>query len=196
MRLVQVVTGVVIAAATIQVAIAPVSAAGEAVVQIATSQSDPALAWHIDVLGGSPSTDLVTLERGDAGYEGEFTVDVTGSKATVVATTVLRAGWLLASVDCLDASAPLTEISPVLDRSSFALDVMPGRAYRCFVTSGPNAAVDPAAPVASSTPSPSRHPLPRSDAAAPPPSTPGWLAVLLTLVAICGVAVLLRPVRR
>jgi hypothetical protein len=188
---------IVIIAVTSQIAIASVLAQGEAVVAVAAGEDDPALEWDIDVAGGSPSTDHITLAPIAVGFEAEFTVAVVGTAATVTLTTVLPADRELASVGCLDDLTPATEINPVVDGSSFTFDVVPGRRYRCFAAALPADNVDAAAaPAGGTQASPKRH-APRSDSAPPTSApSPGWPAVLVTLVVVCGIALLLRPVRR
>jgi hypothetical protein len=198
MRLGIAVVAMLIAAATSQIAIASVLAQGEAVVEVVVGQDDPALEWDIEVAGGSPSTDHITLAPRAVGFHGEFTVAVAGAAATVTLTTQLPADEELVSVGCLDDLTPPTEITPSFGGSSFTLDVVSGRRYRCFAMSLPGDLVDPGGPPAAMTQGPTDHPLPRSDSSLTPPSppSPGWPTVLITIVVICGIAILLRPVRR
>ena len=188
----------VLAAAAISgVAIAPVLAQGESVVELSVGQDDPALDWDIDVAGGSSSVDHLTLARNPLGFRDEFTVAVAGSSASVTLSPVLSAEFGLASVGCLDDRTPPTEINPAVDRSRFLLEVVPGRRYSCFATSLPTDALAPVAPIAAPTQTATAKPLPRSDSAAPPaPPLPGWLVVVATLAVIGGIALVLRPVRR
>lgn len=186
-----------IAGATSQVAIAPVFAQGEAFVELAVGNDEPALEWDIEVAGGSPSTDHVTLAPTAVGSGAEFTVAVAGSAAAVTLTAALAADRRLESVGCLDDLTPPTEINPVVDRSSFTLDVVPSRRYRCFAASLPNDSPDLAGAAAAPTPTATHKPVPRSDSSTPPSApAPGWPTVLLTLVVIGGIGLLLRPVRR
>jgi hypothetical protein len=198
MRLDIAVVAMLIAAATPQLALASVFAQGEADVVVAAGEDDPALEWDIDVAGGSPSTDHITLAPIAVGFQGEFTVAIAGTAATVTLTTLLPADEELVSVGCLDDLTPPTEITPLVDRSSFTLDVAPGRRYRCFVSSLPSDLVEPGGPPAATTQRPTDRPLPRSDSSMTPasPLSPGWRTVLVTIIAICGIALLLRPVRR
>jgi hypothetical protein len=184
------------AAATSQVAIASVFAQGEAVVVVAGGEDEPAREWDVDVTGGMPSTDHITLAPVAVGFQGEVTVEVAGSAATVRLTTTLPADRDLASVGCLDDLTPPTEINPAFDRLSFTLDVVPGRAYRCFVASLPSGVRAPTVAPAPAVQPRTGKPLPRSDAAMTSPLLPGWPAVVLTLVVIAGAAVVLRPARR
>lgn len=176
---------------------ASVFAAGEAVVVIAGGQTEPAREWDIDVDGGTASTSHVSLAPAPVGFQGEFTVAVAGSSAAVTLTTALAADRELASVGCLDDATPSTEINPAFDGLSFTLDVVGGRTYRCFATSGPAVLQDPVGEVAPAAQPASDRPLPRSDASMTPPAPlPGWPAVLMALVVIVGVAYFLRPLRR
>jgi hypothetical protein len=186
-----------------QVAIAAVFAQGEAVVTIAASDGELAREWDIDLTGGTASTNHITLAPVAVGLQGDVTIAVAGSKATLTSTTVLPADRALSSVGCLDDQTPPTEISPVVDGSAFALEVVAGRRYRCFVASLPVGVADPAAPAAAdpaapaaAVPAPTHTALPRSDSVAAPSTAPGWLIVLVVLVAILGVAAVLRPARR
>ena len=184
-------------AATSQIVIARVFAQGEAVIELSVGQDDPALEWDIEVAGGSATTDHLTLAPIPLGFRGEFTVAVDGTPASVTLTTVLSDDLALASVGCLDDLTPPREIEPVLDRSSFMLDVEPGRRYSCFVTSLPADAVAPAAPIAEPSQVETDKPLPRSDSLATAPAPlPGWPTVVVALVVIAGIALLLRPARR
>lgn len=178
------------------VAAASVFAQGEAVVVIAAGQTEPAREWDVDVDGGTASTDHVTVAPAPVGFEGEFAVAVAGSSATVTLTTALPADRELASVGCLDDLTPATEINPAFDGLSFTLDVVGGRTYRCFVTSGPSVLKQPVGEVAPAAQPASDRPLPRSDAVTPSTPLPGWPAVLLTIVVVAGLALVLRPVRR
>ena len=193
---------VVAFAVAFTVAISPVAAAsvfaqGKAVVVIAGGQTEPAREWDIDVDGGTASTDHVTLAPAPVGFEGEFTVAVAGSSATVTLTTALPAGRELASVGCLDDLTPATEINPAFDGLSFTLDVVGGRSYRCFATSGPSVHEEPVGEVAPAAQPATDSPLPRSDASIPSSAAfPGWPAVLATIIVVAGVALVLRPVRR
>ena len=177
------------------VAAASVFAQGEAVVVIAASQNEPAREWDVEVDGGTANTDHVTVAPAPVGFEGEFTVAVAGSSATVTLTAGLPADRGLASVGCLDDLTPATEINPAFDGLTFTLDVVGGRRYRCFVTSR-SGAEDPVGGVAPVAQPASDRPLPRSDAVTPSAPLPGWPAVLLTIVVVGSVALVLRPVRR
>jgi hypothetical protein len=197
MRLGIAVVAMLIAAATSQIAIAAVFAQGEAMVAVAAGEDDPALEWDIDVDGGIPSTDHITLAPVAIGFQGEFTVAIAGTAATVTLTTLLPTDDELVSVGCLDDLTPPTEITPVVDGSSFTLNVVPGRRYRCFASSLPMDLPDPGGPPAAMTQHPTDRPLPRSDSTTPPSTpSPGWPAVLLTIVVMLGIARLLRPARR
>jgi hypothetical protein len=196
MRLATAAIATVFAAATCHIAIASVFARGEAVVAIAGGEGEPAVEWDIEVAGGTPSTDHITLSPIAIGLEGEFTVAVAGSRATVRLTTVLPGEGELASVGCLDDLFPPTEINPVIDGSSFTFEVAPGRRYRCFAASSPTGIADPVAPPAGPSQSALAPLLPRSDSSVTPGASPGWPAVLITLVVILGVALMLRPARR
>jgi hypothetical protein len=205
MRLQSALIAALIGIATSLVAIASVFAQGDAVVAVAGSADEPAVEWDIDVAGGTPSTDHITLAPTAVGIRGEFTVAVAGSGATVTLTTLLPAERELVSVGCLDDLSPPTEINPAVDRLSFTLDVVPGHRYACFAASLPSDLRDPAsapaqaaqAPTATAQ-APTDRPLPRSDTSTSFPSVPlpGWLTVVGALVAIVGVAVVLRPARR
>ena len=198
MRLVIAFVAALIAVATSQIAIASVSAQGEAVVAVVGGEDEPAREWDIDVAGGIPSTDHITLEPIAVGFQGEFTVAVSGSAAAVTLTTVLPADRELVSVGCLDDLTPPTEINPTVDRLGFTLDVVPGRRYRCFVESLPTVPGDAAAVPAGASQAPTKRPVPRSDASPTSPSapSPGWPAVFVTLIVMSGIALLLRPARR
>ena len=179
------------------VAIAPVFAAGNAAIELSVGQDDPALDWDIEVAGGRASVDHLTLTPVPLGFRGEVTVAVDGSSANVTLTPVLPAGMGLASVGCLDDRTPPTEIDPVVDITTFTLEVVPGRRYGCFATSLPSDDIVPVAPIAGPSQAPADKPLPRSDSATPPPPPlPGWLAVVLAVVAVGGMALVLRPGRR
>jgi hypothetical protein len=179
------------------IAIAPVFAQGDAVVELSVGPDDPALDWDIDVVGGSASIDQLTLAPISLGFRGEVTVAVDGSSASVTLTPALPVDMALASVGCLDERTPPTEIGPLVDRTRFTLDVVPGRRYSCFATSLPSDDLAPVAPIAGPTQAAADKPLPRSDTAIPPsPHAPGWLTVVLAVVAVGGAAFLLRPVRR
>jgi hypothetical protein len=178
-------------------AIAPVFAQGDAVIELSVGQDDPALAWDIDVAGGSANVEHVTLAPIPLGFRGEVTVAVDGSSASVTFMPALPVEMALASVGCLDDRTPPTEIGPLVDRTTFTLDVVPGRRYGCFATSLPSDDLAPIAPIAGPTQAAADKPLPRSDTAIPPsPPAPGWLTVVLAVVAVGGAALLLRPVRR
>ena len=197
MRLLIAALVMLIAGATSQIAIAPVIAQGEAFVELAVGDDEPALEWDIDVAGGSPSTDHVTLAPIAVGSGAEFTVAIAGSAAAVTLTAALAADRRLESVGCLDDRTPPTEINPVVDRSSFTLDVVPSRRYRCFATSLPSDSPDLAGAAAAPTQTQTHKPVPRSDSSTPPPApSPGWPAVVVALVVMAGIALLLRPVRR
>ncbi|HET9084662.1 MAG TPA: hypothetical protein VFN41_09700, partial [Candidatus Limnocylindrales bacterium] len=126
--------------------------------------------------------------------EGEFTVAISGSTARVTLTTA--ADRKLASVGCLDDLTPPTEITPVIEGSTFTLDVVPGGRYECFVSSVPAAAANPSVAAAPAAQVPTDKPLPRSDTTPLTAVLPGWLAVVVVLVVILGIAAVLRPVRR
>jgi hypothetical protein len=178
-------------------AIAPVFAAGDAVIELSVGQDDPALEWDIDVSGGSASVDHVTLAPIPLGFRGVLTVAISGSSASVTLTPVLPLDMALASVGCLDDRTPPTEIDPVVDPSKVTLQVGPGRRYSCFATSLPSDDIVPVAPIAGPSQNSADKPLPRSDSAMPPsPSAPGWLAVVLAVVTVAGAALLLRPAGR
>ena len=196
MRLVIALAAVLAAAAASQIAIASVSARGESVVAVAGGEGEAALEWDIEITGGTASTDHITLVPVAVGFQAEFTVAVDRATAAVMLTTVLSAERELASVGCLDDLWPPTEITPVIDDSSFTFDIVPGRRYRCFAASAPIGIGAGAA--AQATPAPVDHLLPRSDASTTSPSapSPGWPTVLVILVVIAGIAVLLRPARR
>lgn len=186
-----------LAAAMSVVTIAPALAQGEAVVEVSVGQDDPARDWDIEVAGGTPSTDHMTLAPIPLGFRGEFTVAVDGASASVTMSPVLPADMGLASVGCLDDRTPPTEIQPVVDPSSFTLEVVPGRRYSCFATSLPSDDIVPVAPIAGPSQAPADKPLPRSDSATTPPrSAPGWLGVVLAVIVVAGAGLLLRPVRR
>ena len=193
MRLVTALAAVLTAAAASQIAIASVLARGESVVAVAGGEGEPALEWDIEITGGTASTDHITLVPVAVGVQAEFTVMVDRATATVMLTTLLPAERELASVGCLDDLFPPTEIKPVVDGSSFTFDIVPGRRYRCFAASAPIVTGDQAGATAQA--SPANPLLPRSDAFPTSPSgtSPGWPAVLGTLVVIAGVALLLRP---
>ena len=179
------------------IAIAPVLAQGEAVIELSVGQDDPSLEWEIEVAGGSASVDHLTLAPIPLGFRGEVTVAVDGSSAGVTFTPALPVDMALASVGCLDDRTPPTEIDPSVDGTRFTLDVVPGRRYSCFATSLPSDDLAPVAPIAGPTEAPADKPLPRSDSAtAPSPPVPGWLAVVVAVVAVGGAALILRPVRR
>jgi hypothetical protein len=195
MRLVIALAAVLLAAAISQIAIASVLARGESVVAVAGGEGEPALEWDIQITGGTASTDHITLVPVAVGVQAEFTVAVERATAAVMLTTVLSVERELASVGCLDDLWPPTEIKPVVDDSSFTFEIVPGRRYRCFAASAPAAIGGQAGATAQA--SPTSHLLPRSDASASPSApSPGWPAVLVTLVVIAGIALLLRPARR
>jgi hypothetical protein len=198
MRLVIAFVAALTAVATSQIAIASVYAQGEAVVGVVGGEDEPAREWDIDVVGGIPSTDHITLAPIAVGFQGEFTVAVSGSAATVTLTTVLPADRELVSVGCLDDLTPPTEINPTVDHFGFTVDVVPGRRYRCFAESLPTVPGDAAAAPAGGSQAPTERAVPRSDASTTSPSapSPGWLAVLVTLVVMAGIVLLLRPARR
>ena len=198
MRLAGALVAASIVAAASQLAVAAVLAQGQATVAVVGGADEPAREWDIDIAGGTASTDHVTLAPVAVGFEGEFTVAIAGSAATVTLTTVLPVERELATVGCLDDVTPPTEINPAIDGSSFTFDVVPDRRYRCFVASLPAVPGDAAGAPADAIQAPNRSPLPRSDASTTSPSgfTPGWPAVVVALVAILGIAALLRPVRR
>jgi hypothetical protein len=198
MRLVIALFAALTAAAASQIAIASVFAQGEAIIAVIGGEGEPAREWDIEVAGGIPSTDHVTLAPIAVGFEGEFTVDVAGSAATVTLTTVLPTDVALGRVGCLDDLTPATEITPRFDRSSFTFDVVAGRRYRCFVASSSTAIGGSAGASTDVTQAAAGRTIPRSDASSASPSTPspGWPAVLLALVVMGGIALLLRPVRR
>ena len=196
MRLVIAFVAALTAAATSQAATAGVLAQDEAIVELSIGEDDPALEWHIEVAGGSPSTDYLILAPIVLGFRGEFTVAVAASAATVTAMTVLPAERELVSVGCLDQLTVPTEIEPVVDRSSFTLDVLPDRRYSCFAASLPIDSRNPAEPATDTSLLPTDRPLPRSDSTPPSAPSPGWPTVVVTLVLIAGIAVLLQPARR
>ena len=191
-------TAAFVAAAVSGAAIAPALAAGQAVVEVSVGRDEPAREWDIDVTGGSSSVEHLTLAPIPLGLRGEFTVAVAGASASVALTAALPVESALATVGCLDDAAPPTEIQPVVDGSTFTLDVVPGRRYSCFVVSAPSDEIVPVAPIAGGSQAPAGKPLPRSDASAAPPSTPapGWPVVVFTLFLILGIALVLRPARR
>ena len=195
MRLVTAAVTALTAAAISQVAIESVSARGDSVVAIAAGEGEPAVEWDVAVAGGTPSTDHLMLAPIAIGFEGVFTVAVERARATVTVTTELPGDRELASVGCLDDLFPPTEISPVVEGTGFTFEIVPGRRYRCFAISAP---IGTAGASAQPTQAAGDLVLPRSDASATAPSipVPGWLAVLATLVAILGIAVALRPIRR
>lgn len=179
------------------IAIAPVFAQGDAVIELSVGQDDPALEWDIDVAGGSASVDHVTLAPIPLGFRGQVAIAVDGSSASVTFNPALPIDMALASVGCLDDRTPPTEIGPLVDRTKFTLDVVPGRRYSCFATSLPSDDLAPVAPIAGPTQASGDKPLPRSDTAtAPAPPAPGWLAVVVAVVLVAGTALLLRPVSR
>ena len=192
MRLAIAAIAIVVAAGTTLVAITAVFAQGQARVAITASANEKAVDWDIDVAGGTPSSHHVTLAPTAVGLEGDFTVSLSGSKATVTLRTV--GDRRLASVGCLDDLTPPTEITPAMEGSSFTLDVVPGRRYSCFVSSVA-ADVAPPAVAAPAVQAPSQHALPRSDTAVTESSVraPGWLTVLVASVLISGAALVLRP---
>ena len=196
MRLAIVSIAIVVVAATSLVAFGSVFAQGQATVAITASADEQAVDWDIDVVAGTPSAHHVTLAPTAVGLEGDFTVAISGSTAKVTSTTT--ADRKLLSVGCLDDLTPPTEINPVIKGSSFTLDVVPGGRYECFVSSVPAGVEDPGVAAAPAAQLPTDKPLPRSDTAATEPSirAPGWLAVVVVLVVILGIAVVLRPVRR
>jgi hypothetical protein len=198
MRLVIAFVAALTTVATSQIAIASVSAQGEAVVAVVGGEDEPAREWDIDVVGGTPSTDHITLEPIAVGFQGEFTVAVSGSAATATLTTVLPPDRELVSVGCLDDLTPPTEINPAVDRLGFTVDVVPGRRYRCFAASLPITSGDAADAPAGVNQAPTKRAVPRSDASMTSPSapSPGWPAVLVTLVVMAGIVLLLRPARR
>jgi hypothetical protein len=198
MRLVIALAAVLAAAAASQIAIASVLARGESIVAVAGGEGEPALEWDIEITGGTASTDHITLVPVAVGIQAEFTVAVDLATAAVMLTNVLWAERELASVRCLDDLWPPTEINPVVDDSSFTFEIVPGRRYRCFAVSAPIGIGGQAEASAQATPVPADHLLPRSDASTTSPSapSPGWPAVLVTLVLIAGIAVFLRPARR
>ncbi|HSL77312.1 MAG TPA: hypothetical protein VK867_10215 [Candidatus Limnocylindrales bacterium] len=195
MRLVTAAVTALTVAAISQVAIHSASARGVSVVAVAGGEGESALEWDVVVDGGTPSTDHVTLAPIAGGFEREFTVAVELASATVTLTTVLPADRELASVRCLDDLFPRTDIDPVVARTGFTFEIVPGRRYRCFAASAPigsaGASVQPTHAAADLV-------LPRSDASMTSPSmpAPGWPAVLVTLIAILGIALVLRPGRR
>lgn len=160
MRLAIAPIAIVIAAATSLVAVGPVFAQGNADVVIAAAQDEPAREWAIDVVGGTASTDHVTLAPVAVGVQADFTVSVAGSKAKVTLTTVLPSGRQLSTVGCLDDLNPPTEIAPVVDASAFTLEVVSGRQYRCFVASLPSGVAPPAVAAAPAVQTPSHKALP------------------------------------
>jgi hypothetical protein len=179
------------------IAIAPVLAQGDAVIELSVGQDDPALEWDIDVAGGTSSANHLTLAPISLGFRGEVTVAIDGSSASVTFAPALPVDMAVASVGCLDDGTPPIEIEPVVDGTSFTLDVVPGRRYSCFATSLPSEDIAPVAPIAGPTQASEDKPLPRSDSALPPqPAAPGWLAVVLAIIAVGGAALVLRPVRR
>ena len=196
MRLVIAFVAALTAAATSHAATADVFAQDEAIVELSIGEEDPALEWHIDVAGGSSSSDHLILAPVALGFRGEFTVAVAGSTATVMLTTVLPADIELVSVGCLDDLTIPTEIQPIVDRASFILEVVPGRRYSCFAASLPVDSRGPAEPAIDTSLLPIDRPLPRSDSTEPSAPSPGWPAVVVALVLITGIAVLLRPARR
>ena len=197
MRLVIALAAVLTAGATSQIAIASALARGESVVAVAGGEGEPALEWDIEITGGTASTNHITLVPVAVGVHAEFTVAVDAATAAVMLTTVLSAERELASVGCLDDLWPPTEITPVVDDSSFTFEIVPGRRYRCFAASAPIAIGDHAGATAQASAAPAEHLLPRSDASTSPSApSPGWSAVLVTLVVIAGIALLLRPVQR
>ncbi|MFL5644505.1 MAG: hypothetical protein ACJ78L_04060, partial [Chloroflexota bacterium] len=141
-------------------------------------------------------TDHIKLAPVAVGLQGDFTVSISGSTAKVTLTTALAGDRKLASVGCLDDATPATEINPAIVASSFTLDVVAGRRYRCFVSSLPSGVAPPAA-AAPAAALPTHKTLPRSDALAAPVSTslPGWLTVVVALVVVSGTALVLRPAR-
>ena len=197
MRLAIAPIAIVIAAAISLIAVVPAFAQGNVDVVIAAAQDEPAREWAIDVVGGTASTDHVTLAPVAVGLQADFTVAVAGSKAKVTLTTVLPSGRQLSTVGCLDDLNPPTEIAPVVEASAFTMDVVPGRQYRCFVASLPIGVAAPAAAAAApAVQTPSHKALPRSDTAAMPgPSVPGWVVVVVALVVVSGGGLLLRPAR-
>ena len=196
MRLAIAPIAIVIAAATSLIAVVPAFAQGNADVVIAAAQDEPAREWAIDVVGGTASTDHVTLAPVAVGLQTDFTVSVAGSKAKVTLSTVLPSDRQLSTVGCLDDLNPPTEIAPVVDASAFTLEVVSGRQYRCFVASLPGGVAPPAVAAAPAVQTPSHKALPRSDTAAlPGPSVPGWVVVVVALVVVSGIGLLLRPAR-
>ena len=198
MRLVFALTAAVSLAVASPVAVASVLAAGEATVTIVTGADEPAREWDIDVAGGTASPNHLTLAPIAVGFGADVTVAISESKAAVTLTAVLPADRQLSSVGCLDDLTPPTEISPKVEASSVAFDVVPGRRYRCFAESQPGVSGDVAGAVANKAIAAPGKRLPRSDTAPMSPGAiaPGWPAVLLTLVVILGLAAVLRPVRR
>ena len=195
MRFMIALVAAVAAVAASQIAITA-AAQGDAVVSVVVGQGEPAREWAIQVAGGTASTDHLTLAPSGLGFEGDFTVAVASSKATVTLTAALPADSQLATVGCVDDRTPPTEMKADVDGSSFTLDVASGRGYRCIAISGPagsqGAAQAPAAAMDAAT----RSPLPRSDASTSSTSGPGWPVVVLTLAVILGMAFVLRPIRR
>ena len=194
MRLVIALAAVLIAAAASQIAIVSVLARGESVVAVAGREGEPTLEWDIEITGGTASTDHITLLPVPVGVQAEFTVAVDRATAGVTLRPVLSAERELANVRCLDDLWPPTEIDSVVDDSSVAFDIVPGRRYRCVAASVPIVVGGQAGATAQATAAPL---LPRSDASTSPSApSPGWPAVLVTLVLITGIALLLRPVHR
>ena len=198
MRLGITLSAALVVAAVSGAGIAPVLAAGQAVVEVSVGQDEPAREWDIDVTGGTSSTDHLTLAPMPLGFRAEFTVAVAGASASVAMTAALPVERGLASVGCLDDAAPPTEIQPVVVGPTFTLDVVPGRRYSCFAISAPLDEIMPVAPIAPGSQAPADKPLPPSDtsanvAAAPPP---GWPVVVFAVFVILGIALVLRPARR
>ena len=198
MRLAKAVLAALAVVAVSGAAIAPVLAAGQAVVEVSVGRDEPAREWDIDVTGGTSSVDHLTLASVPLGFRGEIAVAVAGGSASVALTAALPVDRALASVGCLDDGAPPTEIQPVIDGSTFTLDVVPGRRYSCFAISAPSDEIMPVAPIAAGSQDPADKPLPRSDSSPDVPSVPppGWPVVVFTLFLILGIAVILRPARR
>jgi hypothetical protein len=192
------VVAVSLAAGISQVLIAEVAARGESVIAVAGGQDETALEWDVDVEGGTPSVDHVTLAPVARGLQAEFTVAVDRARATVTLTTQPRADRELTSVRCLDDLWPPTEVRPAIDGSRVTFEIVPGRRYRCFAATSPITVGGQAGASAQATLTPTIPPLPRSDSPTISASVPvpGWPAVLITLIVIGGIGYMLRPVRR
>ena len=101
------------------------------------------LTWPIDVTGGRPSVEPLTIDT-TPGTEDDFfvafNVAVFGPSAMVDIGVPVSPGWFIALADCTDSSQPPE--SPAIDilvpgRDALAFQVVPGVRYSCFVIGEP-----------------------------------------------------------